>query len=79
MNVSLIDELKADQDPRSQCKFCVWLESRPKAEQVEWAVAMLDRSFTNTSIYRAAQKRGYSGSDGSPSSHRQKRHQGPAA
>ncbi len=75
MTVSLIDELKADQDPRSQCKFCVWLETRTKGEQAEWAAAMLDRSFTDTSIYRAAQKRGYTGSDGSPAGHRKKRHQ----
>lgn len=76
--VSLIAELKADQDPRAQCKFCVWLDGRPAAEQAEWAIAMQDRSFTNTSIYRAARLRGYGGSGGAPEAHRKRHPEGRA-
>lgn len=74
--MALIEELKADQDPRTSCRFCTWLATRPPAERTEWAVAMADRSFTNTSIFRAAKKRGYNGSSGSPESHRKNHPEG---
>ena len=75
---SLIEELRADQDPRTSCRFCVWLAGRSAAERAEWAAAMVDRSFTNTSIFRAAKKRGYAGSNGSPESHRKNHPEGKA-
>ena len=70
---TLIEELKADQDSRASCRFCAWLDDRTKAERAEWVEALKDRSFTNTSLFRAAKKRGYNGSDGSLENHR-KRH-----
>lgn len=57
MSLTLLEELRSDQDPRSQCAFCAWLRVRSKAEQTEWAEAMTDRSFTTTSLVRAARKR----------------------
>lgn len=68
--MSLLEELRADQDPRTQCRFCVWLETRTKTEQAEWAEACGDRAFTHASIFRAAQKRGYTNGKGSVESHR---------
>jgi hypothetical protein len=44
---TLIEELKADQDPRTQCRLCTWISSRPEAERKEWAAVMTDRSFTH--------------------------------
>jgi len=67
---TLIDELKADQDPRTQCRLCVWLASRPEAECKEWAAVMIDRSFTHASIFRAAQRRGYNAGKGTVETHR---------
>lgn len=70
---SLLDELKADQDPR-QCRFCVWLESLSVKDRSEWATAMADRSYTNTSLFRAAKKRGYPFGGGSLETHRKNGH-----
>jgi len=67
---NLIEELRADQDPRSQCRLCAWLTDRPKAEKDEWAAVMLDRSFTHASIFRAAQRRGYASGKGTVETHR---------
>ncbi|MBA3875559.1 MAG: hypothetical protein C0498_01260 [Anaerolinea sp.] len=72
--VGLIDELRADQDPRAQCKFCAWLAGRPNGERAEWADAVGDRSFTHMSLVRAARKRGYAGGPGSVESHRKNSH-----
>lgn len=71
---SLLDELKADQDPRLQCRFCVWLESLSPKDRHEWATAMADRSFTNTSLLRASKKRGYPHGEGSLVTHRKNGH-----
>jgi len=71
---TLIDELKADQDPRSQCRVCHWLAERPAPERAEWAAAMLDRSFTHASLFRAAKRRGYGAGSGSVETHRNGEH-----
>jgi len=67
---NLIDELRADQDPRMQCRLCTWLESRPEGERKEWTAVMADRSFTHASIFRAAQRRGYGAGKGTVETHR---------
>jgi hypothetical protein len=67
---TLVEELKADQDPRTQCRLCVWLESRTESERKEWAAVMADRSFTHASIFRAAQRRGYNAGKGTIETHR---------
>jgi hypothetical protein len=67
---TLLDELKADQDPRTQCRLCTWLAARSEAERKEWAAVMADRSFTHASIFRAAQRRGYNAGKGTIETHR---------
>jgi len=70
----LLDELRADQDPRSQCRFCAWLKERTAPERDEWAKAMSDRSYTQASLFRAARKRGYAAGLGSIEGHRRSAH-----
>ncbi|MFH1104113.1 MAG: hypothetical protein V1757_04085 [Actinomycetota bacterium] len=72
--MNLLEELKADQDPRSQCRLCTWLQTLTEADRKEWASAMLDRSFTHASIFRAAQRRGYGAGKGTVESHRASGH-----
>lgn len=74
MPTSLLDEIKADQNPRSQCKACVYIESLPPKEQAEWDKAMSDRSFTSTSVHRALTRRNVGVGKGSVESHRSNRH-----
>jgi hypothetical protein len=70
----LRDELLADQDPRTQCRFCMWLVARTEKERDEWAAVMADRSFTHASLFRAAKKRGYGSGSGSVEGHRNSGH-----
>lgn len=72
---TLIEELKADQDPRSQCRFCTWLVTQPEKERNEWAEAGPDRSYTHASLFRAARKRGFTGGEGSIEGHRKGLHE----
>ena len=67
---TLIEELRADQSPRTQCRFCGWLAERSKPERDEWAAAMLDKSYTHASLFRAAQRRGFMNAQGSVETHR---------
>lgn len=71
---TLIDELRADQGKPTQCGFCLWLAGRTDAERKEWAVAAADRSFTHSSIFRAAKKRGYPAGLSSVETHRKNGH-----
>lgn len=72
---TLIDEIRADQDPRTVCRFCAWLTDRTKGEQAEWASAMTDRSFTHSSLFRAAKKRGYPNGSSAVETHRKNAHE----
>lgn len=71
---SLLDELRADQDPRAQCRVCRWIESLKPAEQAEWDAAMSDRSFTHASIYRALSRRESGCGRSGVESHRTSKH-----
>lgn len=71
---SLADELRADQDPRSQCRLCRWIETLKSHEQAEWDVALADRSYTHTSIYRALARRESGVGKGTIENHRANRH-----
>lgn len=56
--MSLVEELKADQDPRSgRCKVCNLLRKLSKQEQAEWSAAFDDRAFTTSSLARAIMRR----------------------
>jgi hypothetical protein len=56
---TLIDELRSDQGKPNTCALCAWLQTLTDADRKEWSEALGDRSFTHTSILRAARKRGY--------------------
>lgn len=71
---SLADELKADQDPRTQCRVCTWIETLDEALQEEWDRASADRSYTHASFYRALMRRDVKISKGSVENHRSNRH-----
>lgn len=67
---SLAEELLADQDPRSKCKLCVWLDRLSKTEQREWDAALADRAYTHSSIRRALARRQLTVGDGVVQNHR---------
>lgn len=56
---SLMDELRADQGKATQCAVCLWIGTRPKAEQTEWHEAMKQHPtvITHASIHRAIARR----------------------
>lgn len=57
--VSLLDELRADQGKPTQCAVCMWIDTRPPAEQAEWHEAMRQHStvITHASVHRAILRR----------------------
>lgn len=68
-NSSLADEIRADQDPRVQCRFCTWLSGLDPKARAEWVPVTEDRSFTKASIFRVAQRHGYMAGRSSVESH----------
>lgn len=81
---SIIEEIIADQDPRSQCRLCAWLASRPTSEQKEWDEALNTRvgprfRFTHTSVHRALQKHGATVGKSSLENHRSNGHRTEAS
>jgi hypothetical protein len=71
---TLIDELRADQGKPNTCGFCHWLATRSEAERKEWASVATDRSFTCSSLFRAAKKRGYPHGTSAVETHRKNGH-----
>lgn len=73
--MSLLADLQDAKQPKIVCKFCRWIVTRPGEEQVEWAAAVKDRSFSVKLLVEQAAKRGYGGAAKGVYDHRMRNHQ----
>lgn len=79
MPLQLLDELMGDQDPRSRCVLCEWLEAQTKSERDEWTQALTMRAgtkyrFTHASIQRALKRRNVKVGRATVQTHRNSEH-----